>query len=400
MTDAYDLAVVGAGIVGLATAHAYLESHPDRRVVVVDKETRIAAHQTGHNSGVIHAGLYYAPGSLKAELCREGRERLLAFADAHDVEYRLLGKLVVALDESEVPKLDELARRGRANGIGGLRELDGDGLREIEPHVAGVRALHVAETGVIDYVAVAGAYADDIRRRGGELQLGWCLAGVTQRRGALILRASDGRELEASDVVVCAGLQSDRLMRLTGAADGRYRIAPFRGDYFVLSERAASLVRGLVYPVPDPAFPFLGVHFTRRLDGSVWAGPNAVPSFHREGYRRFALDLRDAWQVLSFPGTYRLARRYARTGAMEIWRDLVKRAAVSDMRRYLPALDESDVVFGPCGIRAQILSRDGSLVDDFLLERRGRVLHVLNAPSPAATASLAIGHRIAAQLAA
>lgn len=394
----YDLVVVGAGIVGLATAYAYTNAHPDSSVLVVDKEDRLAGHQTGRNSGVIHAGLYYAPGSLKAELCREGRARLLEFADEHGVEYTLHGKLVVALDETELPRLEELARRGRANGLQGMRELSGDELREIEPHVAGVRALHVPETGVIDYTRVAAACADVVRARGGELRLSWRLEGISSRGPLRVLRSAAGDEVAARAVVVCAGVQSDRLLRLTGSDDGRYRISPFRGDYYVLSERAAALVNGLVYPVPDPAFPFLGVHFTRRFDGAVWAGPNAVPSFHREGYSRRSFAPRDAFELLSFPGTYRLAAKYARTGALEIWRDVVKRAAVAEMQRYLPELRADDVSYGPCGIRAQVLARDGSLVDDFLLERRDNVLHVVNAPSPAATASLAIGSRLAAQV--
>lgn len=399
MSDTYDLAVVGAGIVGLATAHAYLEANPGRSVLVVDKEPRVAAHQTGRNSGVIHAGIYYAPGSLKAELCREGRERLLQFADEHGIEHRLCGKLIVALDESEFPRLDELARRGRANGIAGLRTLNGEELREVEPHVAGVRALHVPGSGIIDYGAVAAALVDRIIALGGRLALGWELTQLGRRAGLRILASERGEEVAARTVAMCAGVQSDRLMRLTGRGAENYRISPFRGDYFVLSERAAALVNALVYPVPDPSFPFLGVHFTRRIDGEVWAGPNAVPSFAREGYSRFAFDPRDAFDVLSFPGTYRLAAQYARTGAREIWRDYRKAAAVSEMQKYLPALTAHDVSRGPCGIRAQVLARDGSLLDDFLLERRDEVLHVVNAPSPAATASLAIGLRIAGQLA-
>jgi L-2-hydroxyglutarate oxidase LhgO len=400
MSDTFDLVVVGAGIVGLATAYAYLEADPDRSVLVVDKEPHIAAHQTGRNSGVIHAGIYYAPGSLKAELCREGRRRLLDFSDEHGIEYRLCGKLIVALDESEFPRLEELARRGRANGIVGLRELSGEEIREIEPHVAGARALHVPESGIIDYGAVAAVLADQVVSRGGRLALDWELAGVARRNNARVLRSEHGDEVVARAVAVCAGVQSDRLMRLTGRGANDYRIAPFRGDYFVLSDRAAALVNALVYPVPDPSFPFLGVHFTRRIDGRVWAGPNAVPSFAREGYSRFAFDPRDAFDVLSFPGTYRLAARYARTGAAEIWRDHRKAAAVTEMQKYLPELTLKDVSRGPSGIRAQVLARDGGLLDDFLLERREEVLHVVNAPSPAATASLAVGRRIAGQLAA
>ncbi|MHB8692085.1 MAG: L-2-hydroxyglutarate oxidase [Solirubrobacteraceae bacterium] len=397
MSDRVDLLVVGAGLVGLATARAFLEQRPDARVLVVDKEPQLAMHQSGRNSGVIHAGLYYAPGSLKAKLCREGRQRLLQFADEHGIPYRLCGKLVVALDDTELPRLAELARRGRENGICGLRELSPDEFREIEPNIAGVRALHVPESGVIDFKEVTAAYADDVRRRGGEIRLNARVSEIETRQGERVVGAGSD-EIVVRQVAVCAGVHSDRLARLTARDDGRYRIAPFRGDYFVLSDRAAALVNGLVYPVPDLSFPFLGVHFTRRMDGQVWAGPNAVPSLHREGYSRFAMRPRDAFELLGYPGLWRLARRYYRTGVAEIWRDTVKQGAVANMRRYLPALERGDVSVGPCGIRAQVLARDGALLDDFILEHRGDVLHVVNAPSPAATASLAIGSRISAEL--
>jgi L-2-hydroxyglutarate oxidase LhgO len=377
VTLRYDVAVVGAGLIGLATARALLHARPGLRVAVYEKEPDVALHQSGRNSGVVHAGLYYAAGSLKAELCREGRAELLRYADEKGIAYRVVGKLVVAVDETELPRLEELRRRGEANGLEGLRELDA--WPDLEPHVRGVRALHVPETASIDYRRVARAYAADVREAGGELLLG-------QEVGAV-------EELPAERVVVCAGLQADRMARATP-----HRIVPFRGDYFVLSPSAARLVRGHVYPVPDPSFPFLGVHFSPRVDGEVWAGPNAVPSLAREGYGRFRVDLRDARDTLLSPGLHRLARRYWRTGWQEIWRDVVKRAAVAEMRRYLPELRPGDVRFGPCGIRAQLVDRDGSLVDDFLLEHEGTALHVLNAPSPAATASLAIGRRVAAEL--
>lgn len=377
MARDYEIAVVGAGLIGLATARALLRARPNLRLAVFEKEPEVARHQSGRNSGVIHAGLYYAAGSLKAQLCREGREELLRFAAEKGIAHRITGKLVVAVDETELERLDELRRRGEANGLEGLRELDD--WSTIEPHVRGVRALHVPETGSIDYRVVASAYAEDVRELGGDLLFGHSV--------------SSPDELPAERVVVCAGLQADRLAGRTEP-----RIVPFRGDYYVLSPQAARLVQGHVYPVPDPDFPFLGVHFSRRIDGEVWAGPNAVPSLAREGYGRLRVDARDALDVVRSPGLWRLARRYWRTGASEIWRDVVKGAAVWEMRRYLPELRNRDVRFGPSGIRAQLLSRDGSLVDDFLLEQEGRVLHVLNAPSPAATASLAIGRRIAAQL--
>lgn len=383
---------------GLAVARAFADEQPDARICVLDKEAGLARHQTGRNSGVIHAGLYYPPGSLKATLCREGRDLLIAYAEEHGIPYRLPGKLIVALDEHELPRLAELALRGRGNGLSGLRELGRDELREIEPHVAGIQALHVPETGIIDYGQVAEAFADDIRRRRGEILFRSPVTAIETGARECVVRLAAGDAIAARRVVVCAGVQSDRLARLTGPDEGRYRIAPFRGDYLVLEGEARTLVNGLVYPVPDPSFPFLGVHFTPRLNGEVWAGPNAVPSLDREGYRRAGFRLRDARELLAYPGMWRLARRYWRTGAVEVWRDTVKRAGVANMRRYLPELADRDVSAGPCGIRAQVLARDGSLLDDFLFERRGPVLHVINAPSPAATASLAIARRLVTEL--
>lgn len=398
-SDAYDVVVVGAGLVGLATARAVLQRDPGAQVAVLDKEHELAVHQSGRNSGVIHAGLYYPAGSLKAQLCREGREALLQFADEHEIPYRRSGKVVVALDESELPRLDELHRRGTANGLRGLREVSPAELRELEPHAVGVRAIHVPETGVIDFRRVAHAYARDVEERGGEILLGRDVTDIRPLARGHVITTAAGDQVRTRRIVACAGVQSDRVGRLTGRRSAEHRIAPFRGDFFVLAPEAAALVRGLIYPVPDPAFPFLGVHFTRRIDGEVWAGPNAVPALAREGYGRFSLNARDARDFLGYSGLWRLARKYYRTGAGEIWRDLVKRAAVREMRRYLPELEPRHVSFGPSGIRAQVLARDGTLVDDFLLERDGEVLHVLNAPSPAATASLAIGRRIAEQLA-
>ncbi len=373
-----DFAVVGGGLVGLATARALLERRPGARLAVFEKEPELGRHQSGRNSGVVHAGVYYPPGSLKARLCREGRAALRTLADEHGIPYVERGKVIVAASASEQPRLDELKQRAVANGVQGVRELDPDGLREIEPHVSGFRALHVPESAVIDFRAVLHALADEVRAGGGEVLLGRKVERVD--------------ELAAGRVVVCAGLQADRLART------EHRIIPFRGDYFVLREPSAALIRGLVYPVPDPAFPFLGVHFTRRHDESVWAGPNAVPSLARERYRRLGFDLRDARDLVGSRGLWRLARRYWRTGAVEVWRDVVKRAAVREMRRYVPEIDPADVSFGPCGIRAQVVGPDGTLVDDFLLQHEGNVLHVVNAPSPAATACLAIGARVADEL--
>jgi len=391
--DEFDFVVVGAGLVGLATAMSLLEERPDARVAVVEKEAKLAAHQSGHNSGVLHAGLYYVPGSLKAQFCREGRAALIAFADEHSIPYKLCGKLVVVARSEELGRYEALMDRGRANGLA-PREVERDELAEIEPNVQGIKAFHVAETGVIDYRRVADAYAGVIEQRGGSILLGHAVRRVTRDERACTIE-TDGGTLRARRTVVCAGLQADRLAALTGDGDAGHSIVPFRGDYYTFRPHARELVRGLVYPVPDPAFPFLGVHFTRGVDGGLTAGPNAVPAFAREGYRRFSANPRDFFELLGSSGFRRLARTYAWTGAAEIWRDLVKPAFVTEMRRYIPAIESRDVVFGPSGVRAQCLARDGSLVDDFLVRESPRVLHVLNAPSPAATASIVIGRHLA-----
>jgi L-2-hydroxyglutarate oxidase LhgO len=392
-----DVVVVGGGIVGLASALALLERVPGLRLLVLEKEPVLAFHQSGHNSGVVHAGLYYAPGSLKASLCREGRAELEAFCEQHDIPLRRSGKLVVAVDESELPGLAELGRRGTENGIEGMVELDEAGLREIEPHARGVRALHVPETGVVDFRLVAERMAEKLRALGARIELGTRVERI-DRDGAGLSIATSGERITAGGLVACAGLQADRVAALAGVDVG-VRVVPFRGAYWVLRGHAADLVRGLIYPVPDPRFPFLGVHFTRRFDGEVWAGPNAMPALAREGYARLSVSLRDAAGVVSWPGLLRFAGRYLRMGAGEIWREVSKSAAVAQMRRYLPELREEDVVRGPTGVRAQVMTSAGDLVDDFLVFEGPGSLHVVNTPSPAATSSFAIG-RLAARRAA
>jgi L-2-hydroxyglutarate oxidase len=392
-SSAFDVVVVGGGLVGLASAHALLERSPGLRLAVLEKEAAPATHQSGHNSGVVHAGLYYEPGSLKARLCREGRERLAAFCAEQRIPVHVRGKLVVAVDETELGRLAELRRRGTENGLAGLAELADGEWRELEPSVRGVRALHVPESSVVDFRLVAERLAAQLRDRGARIELGARLDRIERDGDGLELATSRSR-LRAGALLACAGLQADRVAALAGAAPG-IRVVPFRGGYWLLRGRAAGLVRGLVYPVPDPAFPFLGVHFTRRFDEEVWAGPNAVPALAREGYGRTSVSLRDAADGLAWPGFLRLARRYARTGLLEIWRDTMHGAAVREMQRYLPALSPEDVVRGPAGIRAQVMRRDGQLVDDFLVEEGPGSLHVLNAPSPAATSCLAIGQLVA-----
>jgi (S)-2-hydroxyglutarate dehydrogenase len=389
----FDVVVVGAGILGLATARRLLADRPGLRLVVFEKEADAAVHQSGHNSGVVHSGVYYAPGSLKARLCTAGKAALERYVAERGLAYERCGKVVIALREDELPRLAELERRAIANGVGGLRRLAPDELREIEPNAAGIAALHAPETAIVDYRQVAAAYADDVRSGGGEIRFGDEVSAIEDRARTVVVRTRT-EELEARALVACAGLQSDRVARLGGVEPG-VRIVPFRGDYYTLGPSARGLVQGLVYPVPDPAFPFLGVHFTKTVDGRVIAGPNAVLALARERYGRADVTLRDLASTLGYRGFWRLARRHWRFGAGELWRDVVKRAYVRDMQRYVPAVTLDDVHFGPSGIRAQALTRDGRLVDDFVIERTGHTLHVLNAPSPAATSSLAIADHIA-----
>ena len=391
----HDLAVVGAGIVGLASARELLNRRPGLRVVVIDKEPRIGAHQTGHNSGVIHSGIYYAPSSLKARLCVAGAREMYAYCDRHGIPTERCGKVIVATDESELGRLSALFERGRANGVEGLEMIGPERLREIEPQCAGIRALWSPCTGIVDFSLVARNYALDVQNAGGELQTGRELLAMKSVKDWVVLETATG-EIEARHVITCAGLYADRVARLSGGAK-EPQIVPFRGDYWQLRPEARHLCRNLIYPVPDPAFPFLGVHATRRIGtGEVWLGPNAVLAFSREGYRRFDVRPRDLTQALLNRGFQRLARRYWRMGTVEMWRDFSRRAFWKSVRRYLPTVALEDMVPGPSGVRAQALDRAGALVDDFVVDQQGeRILHVRNAPSPAATSSLAIGRLIA-----
>ncbi len=390
-----DVAVIGAGIVGLASARELLARHPDLRVAVLDKEATIAAHQTGHNSGVLHTGIYYAPGSLKARLCVAGRADLLRFCETHEVPTEQCGKLIVATEPRELAGLDELHRRGVANGVPDLAVIGPERIREIEPHCVGLRAIHSPATGIVDFRRVAAAMADDIRAAGGSFRLDTEVRGLRAWRDAVAIRTSSG-ELSAGRVVACAGLQADRVAGMS-AAPPDPSIVPFRGDYWQLRPDRRHLARHLIYPVPDPRFPVLGVHFTRRIeDGAVWLGPNAVLAFAREGYRRRDIGPGDLAGTLTDRGFLRLAATYWRMGAAELYRDVSKRAFVASCRRFIPELEDDDVVPGPSGVRAQALARDGRLVDDFAVNVQGRrLIHVRNAPSPAATSSLAIGRLVA-----
>ena len=394
MADTYDVIVVGGGILGLSAARSLLLERPDLRLALLEKEPELARHQTGHSSGVVHSGVYYTPGSLKARLCVEGKRLLEVYADERGIPRAVRGKLIVALEERELGRLAELERRGRANAVDGLRMLEGNSLREVEPNVRGIRALHVPTAGVLDYRKVAAALAADVRGAGGSIELGRKVIALATRSGRVDLD-TPGASFTAGTVITCGGLQSDRLADLAGADSSRPRIVPFRGDYYTLGERAGALVNGLVYPVPDPAFPFLGVHLTKGVDGTVTAGPNAVLSLAREGYARASFSAADAASTLAYPGFWQLATRHVRMAAAEVWRDVSRRAFVRDIQRLVPAVTTADVRFGPSGIRAQALGRDGRLVDDFVFAGTPHVLHVVNAPSPAATSSLAIGAHIA-----
>jgi L-2-hydroxyglutarate oxidase len=390
--DVVDVVIVGGGLVGLATAKALLAARPELRLTILEKEAAIAQHQSSHNSGVVHAGVYYAPGSNKARFCTAGRLALEEYAAERGIPIQRLGKLVVAVREDELGRLDNLVKRAEANGLTGLELLDGAGLREYEPHIAGIRALRVPQSGVIDFALVAQEYATDVRQAGGEIALGAALEAVDHHSDGLTVTAG-GRTLHTRFLVTCAGLQSDRVARLAGVDPG-VSIIPFRGDWYTLSSSSAALIRSMIYPVPDPELPFLGVHLTRRIDGAVWAGPNAVLSLAREGYGRHDFKRRDAGDVLRDKGFRKLARRWWKTGAGELWRAASKRAYLRSVLPYMPSLQLSDLESHFSGIRAQAVARDGSMVDDFHLVEAPRALHVVNAPSPAATASLAIGKHL------
>jgi L-2-hydroxyglutarate oxidase len=391
-----DAVVVGGGIVGLAVAWSLLEARPGASVVVLEKELGVARHQTGRNSGVIHSGIYYAPGSLKARLCRDGYERLLDFCRAEGIPHRVTGKVIVATSADEVPGLERLRSRAEANGLPGVGTLGPEGIRAHEPHCTGLAALHVPQTGIVDYAAVSRRLAERIVAAGGEVRLGTEVRAVDDGPDGATVRTSTG-SIAARRVVACAGLQSDRIARTT-LGDLDLRILPFRGEYFELVPDARGLVQGLIYPVPDPAFPFLGVHFTRMVGGGVECGPNAVLALAREGYGKWSVHPRDVASSLAWPGLWRIAARHWRPGLGEVVRSASRRAFTRALRRLVPDVESRHLVPAPSGIRAQACGRDGRLLDDFEIRGRGAVVHVCNAPSPAATASLAIGAHVVRSL--
>ncbi|MFI6034715.1 L-2-hydroxyglutarate oxidase [Streptomyces sp. NPDC051315] len=386
------IGVVGAGIVGLATAREIALSRPGTRVVVLDKEREVSLHQTGHNSGVVHAGIYYTPGSLKADLCVRGVSLLREYCQERRLPYREIGKLVVAVREDELGRMNDLHERARNNHVPDLRKISREEIRELEPHAGGVAALHSPRTAITDYPAVARAFAQDVVDAGGEVRLGFPVTGITNVPGGIEV-ASGQERVRVDRLVLCAGLHSDAVARL--ARDGREpRIIPFRGEYMLLKPERTDLVRGLIYPVPDPRYPFLGVHFTPRVDGSVEVGPNAVLALAREGYTRTRISPRDLLALAAYPGAWRMAARHWRTGIKEYRGSFSTAAFMKDAGLYVPGVGVQDVVRGGAGVRAQALDRDGTLVDDFRIHRLGRVTAVRNAPSPAATASMAIAEHI------
>jgi 2-hydroxyglutarate dehydrogenase len=388
-----DLAIVGGGIIGLAVARELIARNPRASVCVLEREAQLGTHQTGHNSGVIHAGVYYVPGSLKARLCVEGAREMYDYCEQHDIAAESCGKVIVATDSSELGRLDELERRGRANGVPGLRRIDADGIREIEPHARGVAGLHSPRTGIADFAAVALSYASDVLEGGGSVSTGCEIRSVAARNGSLRLAHSQGAT-EATNAVFCAGAWADRLAVLAGA-DPDPRIVPFRGAYLRLRPERRGLVRSLIYPVPDPSLPFLGVHLTKHIGGEVLIGPTALMAGARDAYSLARVRGRDLRDTLAWPGTWKMLARWWRTGVTELRHAALRSAFVRAASRYVPELRRGDVEPAFAGVRAQALARDGRLVDDFVFSHTERALHVRNAPSPAATSSLAIARHVA-----
>jgi L-2-hydroxyglutarate oxidase LhgO len=393
VTDSrYNVIIIGGGVIGLAVGLEITRRFPRLRLLLVEKEDHVARHQSGHNSGVIHSGIYYKPGSLKARLCVSGAAAIVEFCREHGIAHNACGKIIVATSADELPRLEDLRQRGQANGLIGLRLIGPEELRELEPHASGLRALVVPSTGITDYTVVCEKYAELISARGGTVLTSAAASGIRRNTSEIVVETSRGA-FSTTSLINCAGLFSDRISRMAGDDPG-VMIIPFRGEYYDLVPERASLVRALIYPVPDPRFPFLGAHFTRRITGKVDAGPNAVLAFAREGYRPTDINLRDLAPALAFPGFWRMAAQYWRNGFGEWYRSLSKPAFVRALQRMLPDVRASDLVPGGSGVRAQALKPDGALVDDFQFVPSGKVLHVLNVPSPAATASLTIAKTI------
>ncbi len=388
----YDIIIIGAGLVGLSAALRIKQQKPSARVLVIEKEKGVAHHQSGHNSGVIHSGIYYKPGSKKAANCLHGAQLLKDYCAQKNIPTQIVGKLIIAKQVDELPRLEELLRRGIANGVACLRLLKSEEIPEIEPLAVGVAAIHCPTTGIIDYKQVAAAYLEDFLLIGGEVRFQERVTAIAEKKNEIIVRTHK-QEFTCHRLVAAAGLQSDRIARHNTAIS--HKIIPFRGEYYELRPEKCPLVRGLIYPVPDPRFPFLGVHLSRMINGHVEAGPNAVLAAAREGYRKRTLHPKDISSYLSYPGFWRMAGKYWKTGLWEMWRSFSKASFVASIQELTPSLTEKDFIPGGCGIRAQVVQRSGQLEDDFLFSESPRSIHVLNAPSPAATSSLAIGQTIA-----
>ncbi len=391
-----DVAIVGGGIVGLATAYRLGERFPDLKIVVLEKEARLAEHQTGHNSGVLHSGIYYKPGSLRAVNCRDGKFAMMKFCEEEGIAIDVCGKVIVAIDESELPAMQTIFERGQANGIK-CQIIGKERLDELEPHTAGIKAIHVPEAGILDYRQVSERMGDRIRERGGEIKLNARVVDCRVQTDEVVVKSTAG-DVTAKYVITCAGLQADRVTQLTGERPAA-KIVPFRGEYFDIREESQHLCRNLIYPVPDPSFPFLGVHFTRMIQGGVECGPNAVLAFAREGYGKSDFNLRDLTEALTYGGFLKMAAKHWRTGAGEMWRSFSKQAFVRALQRLVPEIKAEDLSPAPAGVRAMALGPDGQLLDDFVVQQSERVINVGNAPSPAATASLNIGRLIVEKLA-
>lgn len=391
-----DLAIIGGGIVGLAVGYQFGRAFPDRKIIVLEKESRLAQHQTGHNSGVLHSGIYYKPGSLKAINCRAGKKAMEQFCEEHGIDYELCGKVIVATDESEIPAMENIYERGQKNGVN-CEIISRERLAELEPHAAGVKAIHVPESGIVNYRQVCEKLGELIVAGGGEIRTDSQVLGIEHETGRSIVKSRTG-EVEARLVVNCAGLHCDRVTRI-GGGQPTAKIVPFRGEYYELKPERYGLCRNLIYPVPDPKFPFLGVHFTRMIDGGVECGPNAVLAFAREGYRKLDVNLRDLFESLTYPGFIRMSWKHWRMGLGEMWRSFSKAAFVKALQKLMPEIRADDLVPAPAGVRAQAVLRDGSLVDDFVVDETEHMVNVNNAPSPAATASLNIGKTVVDKIA-
>jgi L-2-hydroxyglutarate oxidase len=390
----YDVVVIGGGIVGLATALNLKKAKPSLRLLLLEKENRLAAHQTGHNSGVIHSGLYYKPGSLKAKNCIEGYHMLIDFCNENNIKYELCGKIVVATSEDQLASLETLYERGIQNGLKGLEKLNKEQMQAIEPHVAGIAGIKVPQTGIINYTAVSEKYAENIKNMGGEIRLGEKVSSISEINGVSTVVTTKG-SYNTTLVINCAGLYSDKVAQFTEKEQVKVRIIPFRGEYYEIKPEKQYLVKHLIYPVPDPNFPFLGVHFTRMVDGGVEAGPNAVLAFRREGYKKLSVDFSEFGETLAWPGFRKVAAKYWKTGLGEYYRSFSKSAFTKALQALIPEIQKEDLVPGGAGVRAQACDYDGGLLDDFAIIENKQAINVLNAPSPAATSSLSIGKTVA-----